>query len=36
VSFKELVEEMVSSDLADAERDALVTRHGFKLFTRHE
>jgi GDPmannose 4,6-dehydratase len=36
VTFKELVEEMVSSDLADAERDALVTRHGFKLFNRHE
>jgi GDPmannose 4,6-dehydratase len=36
VSFAELVREMVVSDLEDAERDALVSRHGYKLLDRHE
>jgi nucleoside-diphosphate-sugar epimerase len=35
-SFAKLVREMVDSDLAEAERDALAQRHGFKLFNRHE
>jgi len=35
-SFAELVREMVESDLAEAQRDSLVQRHGFKLFNRHE
>jgi GDPmannose 4,6-dehydratase len=35
-TFKELVAEMVTSDLADAERDALVTRHGYKHFSHRE
>jgi GDPmannose 4,6-dehydratase len=36
VSFEETVQEMVRQDLRDAERDALVSRHGFKAFDRHE
>jgi GDPmannose 4,6-dehydratase len=35
-SFSDLVREMVTSDLAEAERDTLVQKHGFKLFNRHE
>jgi len=35
-TFKELVAEMVTSDLADAERDALITRHGYKHFSHRE
>jgi len=35
-SFGELVSEMVRDDLAEAERDALVKRHGFPMFERKE
>jgi len=34
--FEELVQEMVETDLATAERDDLVTRHGYKTFNYHE
>jgi GDPmannose 4,6-dehydratase len=36
VSFPELVAEMVREDLKSAERDALVKRHGYDAFERHE
>lgn len=36
VSFKELVAEMVREDLKNAERDELVTKHGYKAFDHHE
>jgi GDPmannose 4,6-dehydratase len=36
ISFDELVNEMVESDLKAAERDALVLRHGFDAYTVHE
>jgi GDPmannose 4,6-dehydratase len=36
VGFAELVREMVTSDLSEAERDALVHQHGYRLFSRHE
>jgi GDPmannose 4,6-dehydratase len=36
VPFGELVAEMVREDLAAAERDALVQRHGYKFYTYHE
>lgn len=36
ISFPELVEEMVSADLEDAERDDLVQREGFRTFNHHE
>lgn len=36
VSFDELVAEMVDADLAVAKRDALVRRHGFAAYDRHE
>jgi GDPmannose 4,6-dehydratase len=36
VTFAELVAEMVREDFRSAERDALVTRHGFKAFDYHE
>jgi len=36
VKFKEIVHEMVTSDLNSAERDALVRKHGFKAFDYHE
>jgi len=35
-SFKQLVAEMAREDLKEAERDALIKRHGFKSFNRHE
>jgi len=35
-SFAQLVAEMVREDLAAAERDELVRRHGFKTLSRHE
>jgi GDPmannose 4,6-dehydratase len=35
-SFAELVAEMVAEDLKDAERDALVDKHGFQPFRYHE
>jgi GDPmannose 4,6-dehydratase len=34
--FLQLVKEMVQADLAEAERDALVTEHGYKTHVRHE
>lgn len=34
--FHELVSEMMRADLKLAERDALVTRHGFDAYDRHE
>ena len=36
VTFEEMVKEMVLEDLKEAERDALVNRHGYRAFTRHE
>jgi GDPmannose 4,6-dehydratase len=36
ISFAELVSEMVTEDLKEAERDALVHRHGFNAFRYHE
>jgi GDPmannose 4,6-dehydratase len=36
VSFRDLVAEMARQDLAVAERDALVQRHGYKLHRSHE
>lgn len=35
-TFEELVTEMVAADLADAERDALIARHGYKTPKRNE
>jgi GDPmannose 4,6-dehydratase len=36
ISFDELVSEMVTEDLREAERDALVDKHGFNAFRYHE
>jgi GDPmannose 4,6-dehydratase len=36
VSFTEVVEEMMSSDLIAAERDELVKRHGYQAYDYHE
>lgn len=36
VSFKQLVEEMVTEDLKIAERDELVKQHGYRYFDGHE
>jgi GDPmannose 4,6-dehydratase len=36
IGFAELVSEMVSEDLKEAERDALVHKHGFNAFRYHE
>ncbi|MBW4026091.1 GDP-mannose 4,6-dehydratase [Acidipila rosea] len=36
ITFRELVEEMVSEDLKSAERDALVKQHGYQTFSFHE
>ncbi len=35
-SFAQLVEEMVTEDLAEAQRDAVVAKEGFKVFNHHE
>jgi len=35
-TFRELVKEMCDADLAEAERDALVSSHGFKAPVRSE
>jgi GDPmannose 4,6-dehydratase len=34
--FRQLVEEMVAADLTAAERDALVSKHGYTVFNYHE
>jgi GDPmannose 4,6-dehydratase len=36
ISFADLVSEMVTEDLKEAERDALVHKHGFNAFRYHE
>jgi len=36
ISFAQLVEEMVTGDLAVAQRDAVVAKEGFKVFNHHE
>ncbi|HEV3151015.1 MAG TPA: GDP-mannose 4,6-dehydratase [Acidobacteriaceae bacterium] len=36
INFAELVSEMVTEDLKEAERDALVHKHGFNAFRYHE
>ena len=36
ITFKELVAEMAASDLREAERDALIKKHGYKSYDRHE
>ena len=35
-TFHELIAEMVAADLAEAERDALVVRHGYNTPNYHE
>ena len=36
ISFSDLVSEMVSEDLAEAQRDAMVAKEGYKIYSRHE
>jgi GDPmannose 4,6-dehydratase len=36
VTFEQLVEEMVAADLESAKRDAMVSREGYKIYSRHE
>ena len=36
VGFDDLVSEMVTADLEEAKRDALVAKEGFKVYSRHE
>jgi GDPmannose 4,6-dehydratase len=36
VTFRELVSEMVASDLQAAERDKLVHQSGYQIYNRHE
>jgi GDPmannose 4,6-dehydratase len=36
VSFSELVSEMVSGDLEAAERDAMIAKKGYKVYSHHE
>ncbi|KAA6464935.1 GDP-mannose 4,6-dehydratase [Acidobacteria bacterium AB60] len=36
IRFHQLVEEMVAADLQAAERDALVSKHGYTVFNSHE
>lgn len=36
ISFEALVTEMMSSDLEAAERDALIKKHGYKVYDYHE
>lgn len=36
ITFEELVAEMITRDLADARKDALVRKHGFPVFERQE
>ncbi|MFS1291295.1 GDP-mannose 4,6-dehydratase [Pseudomonas piscis] len=36
ISFRELVSEMMREDMKTAERDALVTKHGYSAYNRHE
>ena len=35
-SFAQLVEEMITEDLADAQRDSVVAEQGFKVYNHHE
>jgi GDPmannose 4,6-dehydratase len=36
ITFEELVAEMITKDLADARKDALVRKHGFPVYERQE
>ncbi|CAM2141898.1 GDP-mannose 4,6-dehydratase [Pararobbsia alpina] len=36
ITFEQLVAEMITKDLADARKDALVKKHGFPVFERQE
>jgi GDPmannose 4,6-dehydratase len=36
ISFEELVREMISEDMKEAQKDALVREHGYKVFESHE
>jgi len=36
ISFAKLVEEMITEDLAEAQRDAIVAKEGFRIFNHHE
>jgi GDPmannose 4,6-dehydratase len=36
ISFSDLVSEMVSEDLAEAKRDAMVAKEGYRIYSRHE
>jgi len=35
-SFQRLIQEMIQSDLEEAERDALISKEGYKVYTHHE
>jgi GDPmannose 4,6-dehydratase len=36
ISFSDLVAEMVSEDLAEAKRDAMIAKEGYRIYSRHE
>lgn len=36
ISFEELVREMISEDMKEAQKDALIREHGYKVFESHE
>jgi GDPmannose 4,6-dehydratase len=36
VSFKELVSEMMSEDMKEAKKNALIREHGYQIFESHE
>jgi GDPmannose 4,6-dehydratase len=36
ITFQQLVEEMIKEDLAIAQRDAVISKEGFKVFNHHE
>jgi GDPmannose 4,6-dehydratase len=36
IGFSDLVSEMVSEDLAEAKRDAMIAKEGYKIYSRHE
>ncbi len=36
ISFKDLVHEMMSADMKDAQKHALIREHGYKVFDSHE
>jgi GDPmannose 4,6-dehydratase len=36
IGFSDLVSEMVSEDLAEAKRDAMIAKEGYRIYSRHE